>query len=534
MAKSDDALTDAEIARLLTLDYPEQAPLGISETMELLASLEEKSDSSANPVKVHEWRALGHRWALAKDKDGNALGIYDLSMLSMTQVFTQSRLLVGSIGSKRATLSSYLNTVWQSLSGSRPNYVTRKALGIMKNYSENENGGIASIERKYGIQWWKQIVWNDSKKFQTAEEGPKSFKLADMNLPAMVPRRYQKLFEKRWHELNNVTLDQIGDELTGQEILKGLHFSRNEAGEIDAYFQPDVKKENNIRPPVLVDFNNPLFGMKAAMKIMLVEQSLKQLVQLFSVPVLNNILRVVIDRFFDHYKGMRDNHYGALVEMVYLSTENPDHFMNQFSYAQKIQIYKSVQLSKFSLSSFWKMIKNSPEKSWIRNLEKLHTMAAINKARLERLGVQQRDLAPWFTQAYEAEQPLAIYATGKKPKYSFQGVPKALNYINPYGVIFTRKLVELIEDALIFITPPFPYADKVIRYIYKWAVLKEVNAIRNEEARLLHNLKYRSTVFGEDWNYEISILRLTNYNAFELSEISEARLIERRKKELDI
>lgn len=480
--------------------------------------------------KITNWTSLGHQWALGVDENGKPVVLKDLAMVFPGSLSFFKSMNLGIIGAQEASFKKYMQHVWTGIRDVRLTYVTRKAIGILNKSALSNTSATSILIQKYGPNWNKQLKWKKHKNHSSTHE----IKVADLDLMAMININDLPKVEKIIKKLNQFAVTD-SELISGENLLNGISFNLLPSGAVEAYYQQQFENFRN-SIPTIVNFDDPLSGMKKAIKMRVIKEALKQLIDLIQVPILREILKIAVSNWFDYYNQMLDAHLLAFIEILDQSTLDSDHEFNQFSEQEKVTIFKAIYMSKISFSRIWKRIRYTPSKIWQKQLISTAKTVIINNKKLSKLKLNYHDFGPWIKQGRDQEGPVALYALGQPVKYSFfnSSLPIAVDYRSPYVEIVRRRLVALIEDSLEFITPPFPFADKIMDYLYDKFVNGPIKEGVKWEARVSSSLKYRAQSLGENWDYEIGLLNIRRLNPFELNLRNERALIQKRKDSLGI
>lgn len=461
---------------------------------------------SANTDETASWKAVGHRWAAAYDRNGKLAALYDLSFAELDQ-----RISLGVIGTQKAGFSRILGSIMdaQKKSGSiHP--LLGETVRLLKEETQAQ-----LVNDEMPENWWKAVPWKNQIR---GESAPTEFTLADIDYDSILDQP-----ESFWKEIRQAeNAAEGGEPILGKNFLKQISFVKRAEGGYVVYWTPSKRA---LHPRKMADFRRVKEGLERALTVLATEKALSVAIDQIPIPPVAALLNTAVDRFFYYRTQSIRTRQEMILEM--LNSDSPSFSGFTEEEKRKIAAYQYYRFSTFKSSLRW--VFTDPESVWENEKQDELETAAESLQWLKKNGIRTQVLNPRFAM----DEGRSIYLLSRYSPGKTEGPYVGLDSIRPNAIRARRMDMELLSTAVRYSLYFVPFGGFLLAWAYDWLVSNPEEMHRRWEWRLIAELEERSLA-GENWDKELDALYAQTVNPFETGREASERLIQKRKIALGI
>ena len=469
---------------------------------------------------------MGSRWAIESDAKGKPVQILDLSQPDLL-----AERSIGKIATQ-IDLPSVKKLLLAASVSEGDAKIAQEAIQFI------DDAGIRAVsESVIPKGWWNSVLWNNLS-IASQEEGPRSFKLSDINWialsssPVLAEAQIQEIDKKFGH-------------LTGLGIkfFDAFRFEEKPDGGYELFFNPGISGIRTLGKK-MVDFEYSMDGFWESVELELLSKAIGQLLNLIPVPVVGALLSTASDRFFHSLDMLYMSRQEMALEMLAQTTESSDQGpWSTLTQPQQEDAIEYIKWSETSILGALKWIFKSPLSQFRDDLSFEREKSIENfkwfASQYSALNYVFQPLNSRFLLA-RSEKQAGIFLMGTIP-FNFYGVitspdesgpPQALDELNTGAITKQRKWFEVLAATVIFSAELIPNGG-ILKGAFKKLVERNVNRIKHWESRLLGHFKEREAN-GENWKSQIRELESQRVNPLDITDSEVESLIRSRKQALGI
>ena len=512
-----------------SFQQPTQDDEQANEVADLQSFLGKKKSVKYSEIK--SWQLVGDHFALGSNDNGEALALYDLSW---PQVFSREhfgRTLLGSIGIGNLNVQKIIDVIRNGIKHADNDNAISTA-----DKTVDPEKALAEIEKKYGTltdempdQWWQKIKWKNQS-MTSSESEPTEFLVSDMDLAGMSHK--SRKFNKVLEQTSNTLRDELDLDLQGNLFNYFKFVKRSEGKGYDLFFivpeQNYVQSSLALRPKKVGDFRNPNKSFVKTVGIMGAKFALDQILGMIPVPVVPNLLKAVVNRWFDLLERQEVSHLVMALEYLDQTTQgNVNSPLASLTQDQQHALGLYILTQQASL--FDLIFKKSKATDYNQYVADRDAADDASRAWLTKKGYALTDLDGRFAWG-EKEGKKKLFLLNEHYRFSKQPFT-GMNYQTPQWELVWRHLAAGLDLAITYIPIPVSYVNTALSALYGYFVMDMIDLSQEQEARFL---AWISVHPAGEWKDEQKHMLDRRMNPFELDPVDEASLIARRRVELGI
>ena len=262
--------------------------------------------------------------------------------------------------------------------------------------------------------WWKDIPWKADSPAALelsidSARAPSRFSMADIAFDRVT--KDADGFNAALALIQSA-LDEDAGITDPREFLEGFEFERTADGGYEVSFAPKASAPKPpTRPRKIADLTSVTAGMFKAVGWDVLAQGLGLLAGLIPIPVVKNLVKEPISRFFRFREELYLQHEAMAQEAVDTAEEGTPIFSPYSSLTKQERALsaKSLYLANSSLSSVWEWIFIRPEKTWRKAMAKDAKLSAESLGWLQGNQDQIDALNPRYVVARQPDSRRFMY-----------------------------------------------------------------------------------------------------------------------------
>ncbi|HUP56783.1 MAG TPA: hypothetical protein VM598_04970 [Bdellovibrionota bacterium] len=460
---------------------------------------------------IHSWKGLGNRWALAHDRSGKRIAIYDLSYPDLRR-----QLELGFAGTKRVRVKDLVDELEKAITGSEEGDDRSKVLRQLRTLNQGE------YLDHLPDDWFRHVPWRAefiARSGGRVSEAPPGFTLDDLDLESasVDPHRFRQLVAELEEEREAPDQEPI----LGKGFLRHFQFVRVPGGGYRLLFNPPWSGSATSRPQKLIDLTLVHSGIVEKSVWQGVKTGINQIVGLIPIPVVSGLIQTIFGRWFHAREQTWNLHLDMLVEMARVTEDGEPSPLGDLTATELLEAAKSLTLSRASLAAIPTWLWRHPEDAWRKAGEDDHARASRASRQLELDGFRLEALGPRFTLALRDGRQ-HLYTLPLRANWMTDAPTLTLDYSDPFRQRERREFIEALSTGVSFATKMIPVIGGGIGWVYGQLIENPLDRAKAWDGRLKIALLEGPQAGTRDWSRELAMIDEQKVNPLEL-DVTEAR-----------